>query len=328
MSYEILYDTAFIKTSRGFLPMILSGSNNCYDVKRDRMGRRYEARERHWWAFCPRPLTTDAHPLETALGIIQSWVEEAPDSEFFWHRGSFMHYKDWPKWYTNACQRALTLEEYLETNASQSFEAALTVYPKGEWEKSKMYYREYPRMSEELDAWLLIANIRAEEFRASGNTVDIRLSFLGDEPLRHLPKVVRDNASPVLVKHRNSYLKAYKPGRSLSFSPNIDEAVVFPSAAEANEVLGTHWKDLKFVSAKAKDKSYVVRTNEGKWVGWYFAQKTAKTFRHTFSKEEAHRFKTKSAAKQYAKATVSRFNIGHQFVVVNLKTGEEEAFSV
>ena len=31
MSYEIIYNSVFLKSSAGITPCILSGSNNCYD---------------------------------------------------------------------------------------------------------------------------------------------------------------------------------------------------------------------------------------------------------------------------------------------------------
>lgn len=46
MSYEILYDTQFIRSKSGITPAILSGSNNCTEVNWTLSGRRYERGER------------------------------------------------------------------------------------------------------------------------------------------------------------------------------------------------------------------------------------------------------------------------------------------
>ena len=44
MSYEIIYDKQFIRVSEDkFVPMILTGSNNCYDYN--------NRRARSWWAY-------------------------------------------------------------------------------------------------------------------------------------------------------------------------------------------------------------------------------------------------------------------------------------
>lgn len=56
MSYEIIYDKQFVKLERTgkptmFVPMIYAGSNNCYDVVYDRLGRQRERRERSWFCF-------------------------------------------------------------------------------------------------------------------------------------------------------------------------------------------------------------------------------------------------------------------------------------
>ena len=56
MSYEIIYDKQFVKLEREdkptvFIPMIYGGSNNCFDITYDRLGRRRERRERSWFSF-------------------------------------------------------------------------------------------------------------------------------------------------------------------------------------------------------------------------------------------------------------------------------------
>lgn len=54
MSYEILYDTQFIRSKSGITPAILSGSNNCTEVNWTLSGRRYERGERGWWVLFNR----------------------------------------------------------------------------------------------------------------------------------------------------------------------------------------------------------------------------------------------------------------------------------
>ncbi len=55
------HDRQFIRTTRGIIPMILSGSNNCTEFIWDARGRTHERRERRWWAWVPGNLLTMDH---------------------------------------------------------------------------------------------------------------------------------------------------------------------------------------------------------------------------------------------------------------------------
>ena len=66
MSYEILYDTQFIRSKSGITPAILSGSNNCTEVNWTLSGRRYERGERGW------PIRNTGRAVESGL-MMQDW---------------------------------------------------------------------------------------------------------------------------------------------------------------------------------------------------------------------------------------------------------------
>ena len=73
MSYEILYDTQFIRSKSGITPAILSGSNNCTEVNWTLSGRRYERGERGWWVLFNRVGVSE----EDFMATLDEMVENA-----------------------------------------------------------------------------------------------------------------------------------------------------------------------------------------------------------------------------------------------------------
>lgn len=69
MGYEIIYDKQFIKADKFFVPMILAGSNNCYQFDRSNRGRR----SRDWGAVS---YICDGQQLATAETILANIEKE------------------------------------------------------------------------------------------------------------------------------------------------------------------------------------------------------------------------------------------------------------
>ena len=125
MSYEIIYDKQFIKVSEDkFVPMILTGSNNCYDYN--------NKRARSWWAYNINEsvvLTLD-EMIEYTKSVRQDiinrnnerekdkWFEEYDDKSFgYWSsiaiNGSTRNttYGQFEGIFKTGCSKALTIEQ-------------------------------------------------------------------------------------------------------------------------------------------------------------------------------------------------------------------------
>jgi hypothetical protein len=125
MSYEIIYDKQFIKVSEDkFVPMILTGSNNCYDYN--------NKRARSWWAYNINEsvvLTLD-EMIEYTKSVRQDiinrnnerekdkWFEEYDDKSFgYWSsiaiNGSTRNttYGQFEGIFKIGCSKALTIEQ-------------------------------------------------------------------------------------------------------------------------------------------------------------------------------------------------------------------------
>ena len=132
MSYEIIYDKQFIKVSEDkFVPMILTGSNNCYDHNNRRV--------RSWWAYNINGsiVLTLNEMLDYAKSLRQGiidrnesrerdeWYEEYDDKSFgYWSsiaiNGSIRNttYGQFEGIFKTGCSKSLTIEQLIDENVS------------------------------------------------------------------------------------------------------------------------------------------------------------------------------------------------------------------
>lgn len=324
MSYEILYDRKFIRTTRGIIPMILSGSNNCTEFAWSKGGHSYERRERHWWAYIPRGMEVADHPESHYLTEISRLAD--PNSgephEMFMNKGKWLMSNQWRKWFENGCKAALTIEEYLKQNRSQSFYCAITTYPKKGSYSPADVANVCVHTTAELETWIDEANQKVrklkEEYAPDGGTALIEMSFSINEPLTATPALIK---GAVMAKHNACFVKEYITGKSLTFTANPTEAVVFDSVEDAKEKLGYHWQNIRFVKAESqmKERSFVLKFMHGNMQGRYLQRKTNGRLYSTSFLEDAKKFETEKEAIRYAKATHNRFRIGDTIVVADLK---------
>ncbi|MDG1950100.1 MAG: hypothetical protein P8J32_04790 [bacterium] len=160
MSYEIIYDKQFVKLEREdkptvFIPMIYGGSNNCFDITYDRLGRRRERRERSWFSF---DWVCDGAKYDTMEAMLQRQLEfrnekaqqdkdsialhgEYSDKNFgYWaslaiggatRNTTFGQYQGIVK---TGCKNAMTIEELAAENIFLSISTGSSYYSKEKFE--------------------------------------------------------------------------------------------------------------------------------------------------------------------------------------------------
>jgi hypothetical protein len=136
MSYEIIYDKQFVKVNENtFIPMILAGSNNCYEWSPS--GK--ERRARSWWNFSYLLGGKLAGSLEEMLkiqenyreGLLERHGEEYDDNSFGYYSslsinggGCNATYGQYTGVSKTGCAKALTVEqlanEYVHLHISTS----------------------------------------------------------------------------------------------------------------------------------------------------------------------------------------------------------------
>jgi len=124
MSYEILYDKCFVKANDKYLPMVLAGSNNCYQFDRSARGRR----ARSWFNLtyaCPdgKRYATEAELLEHIEAekkkMVENHGDEAMENYGYYSsfkiggntRTTFAQYKGI---FVTGMKKALTVEQLKE----------------------------------------------------------------------------------------------------------------------------------------------------------------------------------------------------------------------
>lgn len=336
MGYEILYDRRFIRTTRGIIPMLLSGSNNVTTIQYDRAGRRREVRERHWWAYIPRSMDIKDHPEGLIMAEFEKMGNSGMDRELFMWHGSWLMESQHRKWFQNGCKDARTLEEYLRSNRVASFSAEIRVYPDKKKFSRDTEMFSYLRSTRELEDWLDQAQIRLTELKTALGDVGeafVHLEFTPDEPLTVLPLI----EGKVVVMHKNSYLIAF--GRnSLSFGQDKEAALQFDSIEAAQLALGTQWENLRYVRATTalKEKNWVLRLDGGTGLTRYTAAKkrSRAAVYWAFSVQHARRYAHKSDAIRDAKMLAQLRESGRLktvltgFSVINTETEEEFSLDV
>lgn len=109
MSYQIYYDRAFIRVGDKFIPLVNSGSNNCWDFKGGR-----EVPEKDWgvlnWKRRDRLCFTETEIREIARDYEQNNQESGMD---FKSRNRCFDSGEFERWIVNGLNNAYTIEEYV-----------------------------------------------------------------------------------------------------------------------------------------------------------------------------------------------------------------------
>lgn len=200
MSYEIVYNRAFIKTTRGIIPLILTGSNNCYEYH---LGR--ERRERDWGCFWGnKHIEIDEQEL---LTFISDKADEK--YEFCMFRGKWVYYKDAYKFYQQGIKNAHTIENWLKYGTYGKYGSKmgyLTCYVsdwRGGYENHFKTLEKNITTTSELEAWLDEAKAYVKD---DNDKCFIELRYSINEPLiYHEPKQIDGKCIITCNRHKGVY---------------------------------------------------------------------------------------------------------------------------
>ena len=299
MSYSIVYDRKFLKTTRGIIPMVLTGPSN---VTQNRwVGKRYvEVRVRSWCMY-------NEEIMDVSEADLMKWVAErfdpTSDYECFQQRGQWVYQKDMVKWFANGAKHAQSLESILAANRGQSLRCYIQFYPDKQKFAHQTLIEADIKDTPTLEAWIDKARIDAANLTVPGSACYISMEFYGDRPLA---AAVTDRFEPIVVKNKHGgYISEYITERSISFTDDLSKAVVFESDEDARTQLGTCWQGLRYVTLKGqqkaeKNKEYVLKFGSGRLAGTYFARCSRSKIHAEWNKEKARGFASEAEATKYA----------------------------
>lgn len=224
MSYSILYNWQFLKSSEGITPVILIGDNNV--TTRVWMGNHWGERRARDWSCLFNFIGVSE---EKFMNEIMSMTGKAYQ-EHWVRNGKWVDDKALVKWAKKACETAADVEEIFKLNPFIYIHAYLSVWDKED--KNTHVQESFIKDSASLDEWIRSAKKMTDEQRAAGNTVYPIIKY-SREDLKKCNGEKKTHPESVLVKSRHGYLTSYaldEEGKYIeksSWSRNVHEAAKY-----------------------------------------------------------------------------------------------------
>lgn len=239
MSYTIVYDRQFIKLEDGrIIPMILCGSNNCWE----KTWNGKERRERYWTSYWEQ--TVPAFNPEELIKQVEGYCNGGEYQEHFMRGGKWVDDAAFLRFFQNGIKQAKTMKELVDerihTAAVKAYLSIWTKKPdKKDWDQEKTTENDKRlRSDEELVAFLNEADERLKR-KSADETVYVCLKYYNNDPLpkpkcTRKPKARLTGEYYVVVFGAGSYVTKITK-RYLHHSPYISAAKQFRSEQEAEK---------------------------------------------------------------------------------------------
>lgn len=307
MSYEIVYNRAFIKTTRGIIPLILTGSNNCYEYT----FRGRERREREWSVFYGnKHIEIDEQDLLTFI----SDNAKNNDYEFCMFRGKWVYYKDAYDFYKQGIKNAHTIEDYIEYGRQNKrwrlgdLRCFVSDWSKG-YDKHFNTLEKHISTTADLEAWI----DEAKKYIGTKDNIYMCFKWLSNEPITYKePKILKGKVIIAYTPRKSVYISGLYALTSCK-----KEALVFDNQAVAeayckeNNYNTELYKIIKYNPHEKNYKNYVISLGHGA----YIYRKTRYGFRYIYSKKDAQRMEKKKALSLIEHLTQRFKEKGYTFVM-------------
>jgi len=226
MSYEIMYDKKFIKVSNGIIPLVLTGSNNCWSGNK---------RARDWslaWDFFKGVIYSENE-------IKNLMIEKLPDNLDYISIGGKSSKQLVINYYNNGIKNALSIEDTLKMYLT-SFRGLIQVYD----EKIEPYYNRYQNVNdtyikttEELENFIKeYKTIKENESKP----VYLTLAFTSDDKLKLNFAFKKQKTINTTPKVKNYVVRSLKHGyiakmtkSGFRYSSYKDVAIGFEKESQA-----------------------------------------------------------------------------------------------
>lgn len=292
MGYTIVYDKKFVKTEKGIIPVILSGSSNCYTTN----SRGQDVRTRDWgcFRFAERPMSGEMIMEEVKKLVPTTY------GEHFMYNGKWVDDNGFVNFFKSGIRNALTLEELMDKYIVSCLRievCAKDIESTKEWPSPLTLMSASCRNNEELEEALECA-IAAFDGQPKEAYPYFRYAFgYENERLKTRRKNRRRNCKVAetgfLLRFTNSDYFVRRSSRHMWHSPYASTARHFRSREDAERYCLTELRGYDIAKgATIVAKKLVIRTprlndcpTERKfWTGHGFTPMAA--FAKTFSSEE------------------------------------------
>lgn len=310
MSYEILYAKKFIRLpNNSFIPLILSGSNNCSMFVNGK-----EIRERHWWILGKLIAKKEKDMIE--------WICNFDCDEWFkvgsnWISGQ----NDMIKFIKNSCKNASTIEEILEANRFVSFSASISIYDStksyGEKGWERRVNEKYLKTTDEIMEWIKEGK-EIERNLKENESLYWNMEFSTIKPLKS-NSVSKSLTGPVICSPKRGWYISEYTDRGYTYCSDIEKAIIFESVESfkesglAERIHGGY----KLINGVVKPKPYVIYVTDGFYSGYFVSRLTKGILHFSSTFENAKKFEREKEALKYIESKLQgRFRSANDFRVI------------
>lgn len=305
MGHTIIDCRTFIKTTRGIIPLVLGGSNNCYDIVRGKDFKLRELRERYWSVL----LDLVELPEEEILAKFENLI---PDNsiECWVYNGKWLNGAQAQKWFARGVNDAAPLEDILSSNPGigHLFLALMS------YASSERLLERRVKTTDELEGWLDEARETVKEHE--GYHIFMSFSDLRrGERLRPVRK--REVRGPLVVQKRGyGYVAVFNKmdgHMTVQYVKDARAAIIYPSAEAAAEamgdLIGRFGLELKSVTHKMMaPRPYAVQCTSGAYAGKYLQKTVRNGLMYTSFANQAQKFVSEKDAAVKIAALQGRFD--------------------
>lgn len=262
MSYDIMYNSLFLKSHEGITPVVLMGSSNVYDVLASgKSGRR----ARNWSCF--NCAVGENEP--NLMNMIESFTG-GTYNEHWKVNGKFQTDEQIVRWMQKGIKEAASIEEVLDFNK----ELPPLCYC-GYWQDDTYHESEmaYVATSEQLDSWILTVRTLRDEMKAKNVDIFPVVRFSIEDIMRPTGK---NKTSAVVV--RNQLTKDFigsVTDSSITWVSDINDALRMPRAEAICLTRGRlRWANVKVATAPNTEwpNNAVIQIFYGSSMGYYSAK--------------------------------------------------------
>lgn len=294
MSLDIIYDFVCVKTNRGVLPIVLTGSKNWT------VGRGRSEHILRTWSLWEDDMLEMSE--ETLLSAIQNRVGKYdPKHQLYIRNGKPVYPNDLCAMFFNACKKAAKIEDICAVNYDGTLDCSIQ---SNGYLGSEVNRETLINNTQDLEKWIDLARSEYKKLKSAGYSPYYRIQFHSDE--KPLKKPLRLDGPVILKVGRDHYIKECTD-TSISYTQDIEKAIIFENAQTAKNAINPAFyrEAIRPVSANAIDKhmknKVVITLIDGYGRTCYISQLTSRRLMRTLCVQNAKRFPSEKSARSWIK---------------------------
>lgn len=194
MGYTIVYARTFVKTTKGIIPLVLHGSNNCTEFVNGR-----EVRERSWDIYHDKLCEL---PEDKFMETVHSMFAHLnPDDQLFKWNNKWLCAGQIEQWFKRGVRDARSIEDILHDNPRVCVRGKVVVN-NSDCSEQKVLHDRFFNTTNELEEWVARASEEVGKQSSEGNHAYLHIGFTTRHSLAYHPYI----SEPVVAKMVDGYI--------------------------------------------------------------------------------------------------------------------------